>query len=147
MHRNELFFPWQKMRTVPSARQKLFLPVTRKGAEAEFYFDCASSPYFSLPNPKGTIASFLKALREGKQEEAAAYLSDALRPLPDLTEFGTFLEGMKSYRFYGAAQSENHCKVVLLTQAKSGATDVFAFSMIAEPTRYGKWKICRIVKE
>ena len=148
MEKGKFFLPWQEDASHQLHHKQLYFPLIEAQQEEVLCFQDSPVPSFSLPNSKGTVVSFLEALKAGKREEAANYLSFALKPYTDLTELDSFLENMSSYRLYGADQKEKTCKLVLLAQEK-GSKDltVLSFHLVAEPTSRGKWKICQIVKE
>ncbi len=148
MKKGTFFLPWQEDASYQVHQKQLYFPSREAQREDVLCFQDSPVPSFSLPNSKGTVVSFLEALKAGKREEAANYLSFALKPYTDLTELDHFLENMSSYRLYGADQKEKSCKLVLLAHQKgSREPAVLSFHLVAEPTSRGKWKICQIVKE
>ena len=114
------FLPWnENNRQLKRGEKKLHLPKGTFSLE-DAVFDNRKPAYVSLPNPRGTLRSFLQAV-EG------------------------FLKDLKEYHCF-ADESRNGIRTVSVTKnSKDG--EIFSFRMVAEPDSYGKWKIFSIEKE
>ncbi len=139
------FLPWnEKNRQLKRGEKKLHLPKGTFSLE-DAVFDNRKPAYVSLPNPRGTLRSFLQAVESGKKEEAMGYFSSSVSEAVDYEEMEGFLKDLKEYYCF-ADESRNGIRTVSVTKnSKDG--EIFSFRMVAEPDSYGKWKIFSIEKE
>ena len=81
------FLPWnEREKQVKRGEKKLYLPKETLSL-TDAAFDTHKPAYVSLPNPRGTLRSFLQAVESGKKDEAMGYFSErvaafAAFPLP-----------------------------------------------------------------
>lgn len=139
------FLPWnENSRQLKRGEKKLHLPKGTFSLE-DAVFDNRKPAYVSLPNPRGTLRSFLRAVESGKKEEAMGYFSSRVAEAVDYEEMEGFLKDLKEYHCF-ADESRNGIRTVSVTgNQKDG--EIFSFRMVAEPDSYGKWKIFSIEKE
>lgn len=139
------FLPWNETsRQLKRSEKKLHLPKGTFSLE-DAAFDNRKPAYVSLPNPRGTLRSFLQAVESGKKEEAMGYFSSRVAEAVDYEEMEGFLKDLKEYHCF-ADESRNGIRTVSVTgNQKDG--EIFSFRMVAEPDSYGKWKIFSIEKE
>ena len=74
------FLPWNENRTIKKGEKKLHLPKGGFSLE-DAVFDNRKPAYVSLPNPRGTLRSFLQAVESGKKDEAMGYFSAKIASL------------------------------------------------------------------
>lgn len=142
-----IFLPWEGNQSKePKKDRKLFLPKRRFPLE-HLCFNTVSSPYFSLPNPSGTVRSFLRALEKDSQDEAMGYLSDSVASVADLDDIKKIFGEKKELHFFSDDILNEIRTVSLACRSAEGKTEVISVRMVAEPNRYGKWKIYCIEKE
>ena len=139
------FLPWnENNRQLKRGEKKLHLPKGTFSLE-DAVFDNRKPAYVSLPNPRGTLRSFLQAVESGKKEEAMGYFSSRVAEAVDYEEMECFLKDLQEYHCF-ADESINGIRTVSVTKnSKDG--EIFSFRMVAEPDSYGKWKIFSIEKE
>ena len=139
------FLPWnENNRQLKRGEKKLHLPKGTFSLE-DAVFDNRKPAYVSLPNPRGTLRSFLQAVENGKKEEAMGYFSSRVAEAVDYEEMEGFLKDLKEYHCFDD-ESRNGIRTVSVTKnSKDG--EIFSFRMVAEPDSYGKWKIFSIEKE
>ena len=140
------FLPWSKEKKgiVKQGERKLYLPKESLSLE-DACFDNRKPPYVSLPNPRGTLRSFLQAVEKGKKEEAMGYFSCKVASAVDYEEIEGLLKDIKEYHCF-AEENRDGIRTVSLAQ-KGREEEILSFRMIAEPDSYGKWKIFCIEKE
>lgn len=143
----KIFLPWEgKQKINPQKDRRLFLPKRRFPLE-DSCFNTVGEPFFSLPNPSGTLRSFLTALEKDSQDEAMGYLSASAAAVADFEGIKKFFEERKNLHFF-SDDIWNEIRTVALTcKNDDGNTEVISVQMVAEPNRYGKWKINYIEKE
>ena len=67
------FLPWnEREKQVKRGEKKLYLPKETLSL-TDAAFDTHKPAYVSLPNPRGTLRSFLQAVESGKKDEAMGY--------------------------------------------------------------------------
>lgn len=141
------FLPFQeKNKQQPSKPMKIYLP-KRTFTIEDSCFHNAKKPYFSLPNPSGTVQSFLRALAQDQEEEALGYLSATVSAGADLEEMKRLFSEKKELKFFSDDLTNEVRTVSLACRVEDGKTEVISLRMIAEPNQYGKWKIYCIEKE
>ncbi|WP_304508822.1 hypothetical protein [Anaerotignum sp.] len=142
-----LFLPWEENRKEePQKDRRMFLPKRRFPLEHSC-FNTIGAPFFSLPNPSGTVRSFITALENDCQDEAMGYLSTTAAAVADFEGIKKFFEDRKTLHFF-SDDILNEIRTVSLTcKNDEGKTEVISVQMVAEPNRYGKWKINYIEKE
>lgn len=139
------FLPWRQKRKLESyGEKKLHLPKETVSLE-DAVFDTRKPAYVSLPNPRGTLRSFLQAVEKGKKEEAMHYFSDRVAEAVDYEEMEGFLKELKTYHCFAEEGKNGFCMVSVAEGTQDGA--IFSFRMVAEPNDYGKWKIYSIERE
>lgn len=140
------FLPWDQKQK-PSGRRRerrLYLPKETAALE-DACFDTRKPAYVSLPNPRGTLRSFLTAVETGKKEEAMRYFSERVADLVDYEELEGYLKDFKEYYCF-AEEAANGMRTISVAHS-GGEGDIFSFYLVAEPDAYGKWKIVSMVKE
>lgn len=142
-----LFLPWEGSgNKEPKKDRRLFLPKRRFPLE-DLCFNTIRSPYFSLPNPSGTVRSFLSALEKDCHDEAMGYLSNTVANMADLDDIKKLFCEKKELHFF-SDDILNEIRTVSLTcRSEEGKTEVISVRMVAEPNHFGKWKIYWIEKE
>jgi len=125
---------------------KLYLP-KRKFPLEDACFNTASGPFFSLPNPSGTLRFFLTALEKDAPEEAMGYLSASAAAAADFDGIKKFFEERKALHYFSDEIWNEKRMVSLTCKNDDGNTEVISVQMVAEPNRFGKWKINYIEKE
>lgn len=142
-----LFLPWEgDQKKEPKKDRRLFLPKRRFPLE-DLCFHTTGSPYFSLPNPSGTVRSFLSALEKDRQDEAKEYLSTSVAAVADLEDIKKLFAEKKEFHFFSDDILNEIRTVSLACRSDQGKTEVISVHMVAEPNRFGKWKIYCIEKE
>ncbi len=143
----KVFLPWEgKQNANLQKDRRLFLP-KRKFPLEDLCFNTVSGPFFSLPNPSGTLRSFLLALEKDSQDEAMGYLSASAAAIADFDGIKKFFEERKNLHFF-SDDIWNEIRTVALTcKNDAGITEVISVQMVAEPNHFGKWKINYIEKE
>ena len=141
------FLPWEgNQKEEPKKDRKVFLPKRRFPLE-DLCFKTISSPYFSLPNPSGTVRSFLKALENDCHDEARGYLSTSVATVADLEDIKKLFVEKKELLFFSDDILNEIRTVSLACRCSKGKTEVISVHMVAEPDHFGKWKIYCIEKE
>lgn len=142
-----LYIPWDAAQ-MPAGykRKRVFLP-RRKFPLEDTCFDTTATPYFSLPNPSGTVRSFLTALERDCPEEAMGYLSAAVVQAVDIDGVKKLFGGKKELHFFSDDILNEIRTVSLACGSGEGKTEVISVRMVAEPNQFGKWKIYCIEKE
>ncbi|WMI81139.1 hypothetical protein [Anaerotignum sp. MB30-C6] len=142
-----LFLPWEGSQEMePRKDRKVFLPKRRFPLE-DLCFKTIGSPYFSLPNPSGTVRSFLRALEKDHEDEAMGYLSNTVASVADLDGIKKLFGEKKELLFFSDDILNEIRTVSLACQCEEGKTEVIFVRMVSEPDHYGKWKIYSIEKE
>ena len=138
------FLPWNGRRksAVRLMELKLYLPKNGFSFE-DSCFNSSKTPYVSLPNPRGTLRSFLRAVETGRREEALGYFSRSVAAVVDIEEVETLFRDMGRYICFPteAAGRKRTLSIV------GGGAEIYCFRMIEEPDSFGKWKIYSIEKE
>lgn len=143
----KFFLPWRETQHVAAFKEKrLMMPRRNFPVEDACIFN-GHTPYFSLPNPSGTVRSFLSALGAEDEEEALGFLSAEVSPLADLDQVKALFEKIKEYHFISDEAYHDVRTVSLACGNHEGETEMISLRMVAEPNRYGKWKIYCIEKE
>ncbi|KXL54159.1 hypothetical protein CLNEO_03860 [Anaerotignum neopropionicum] len=143
----KLFLPWEGSEMEkPNKDRKVFLPKRRVPLE-DSCFKTIGGPFFSLPNPSGTVRSFLNALEKDHQDEAMGYLSTSAATMVDFEGIKNFFGERKLLRFFSDDIFNEIRTVALTCKNDEGNTEVIFVQMVAEPNRFGKWKINYIEKE
>lgn len=110
-------------------------------------FHSIHAPFMSLPNPSGTVESFIEALRQEDEDEALGYLSQTVMEMADLDEMKRLFCTEGKYHFFSEDAGSGIRTVALATSNRSDSTEVIFVRMVAEPDDYGKWKIYSVEKE
>ena len=77
------FLPWnEREKQVKRGEKKLYLPKETLSL-TDAAFDTHKPAYVSLPNPRGTLRSFLQAVESGKKDEAMGYFSERVAEVVD----------------------------------------------------------------
>ena len=85
------FLPWnEREKQVKRGEKKLYLPKETLSL-TDAAFDTHKPAYVSLPNPRGTLRSFLQAVENGKKDEAMGYFSERVAEVVDYEEMAGFL--------------------------------------------------------
>ncbi|WP_313528661.1 hypothetical protein [Anaerotignum sp.] len=141
------FLPWEgSQSSEPKKDRRLFLPKGSFPLE-DLCFNTVSSPYFSLPNPSGTVRSFLSALEKDCEDEAMGYLSNTVATMADLEGIKKLFGEKKELHFFSDDILNEIRTVSLACRGEQGKTEVISVRMVAEPNHFGKWKIYCIEKE
>ena len=139
------FLPWkEEHRQVKQGVKKLHLPKETVSLE-DAAFDTRKPAYVSLPNPRGTLRSFLQAVGSGKKDEAMGYFSSKVAEVVDYEEMEGFLKDLKEYHCFPEEEGNGIRRVSVAGKNTEG--EIFSFRMVAEPDAYGKWKIFSIERE
>lgn len=143
------FLPWSQPwkepnRQLKRGEKKLHLPKGTFSLE-DAVFDNRKPAFVSLPNPRGTLRSFLHAVENGKKEEAMGYFSSRVAEAVDYEEMEGFLKELKAYHCFSEESVGGVRTIAVAGEEQGGA--VFSFRMVAEPDSYGKWKIFSIERE
>jgi hypothetical protein len=92
------FLPWnEREKQVKWGEKKLYLPKETLSL-TDAAFDTHKPAYVSLPNPRGTLRSFLQAVESGKKDEAMGYFSERVAEVVDYEEVAGFLKDLKEYQ-------------------------------------------------
>ncbi|WP_352399791.1 hypothetical protein [Anaerotignum sp.] len=143
----KFFLPWKGSGSYePQKDRKLILPKGTFPLE-DLCFNTVRSPYFSLPNPSGTVRSFLSALEKDCEEEAMGYLSNTVAIMADLDGIKKLFGEKKELHFFSDDIQNEIRTVSLACRCEQGYTEVISVRMVAEPNHFGKWKIYCIEKE
>lgn len=143
----KFFLPWTgRVRIRPYKEKKLMVPRSKFPME-DACFSNGQTAYFSLPNPSGTVCSFLSALAADEGDEAMGYLSAEVSYLADLEQVKKLFEKTKEYHFFSDEVTNDIRTVSLACGNQEGKTEIISMRMVAEPNDYGKWKIYYIEKE
>lgn len=140
------FLPWnENNRQVKRGEKKLHLPKGTFSLE-DAVFDNRKPAYVSLPNPRGTLRSFLQAVESGKKDEAMSYFSTKVAEVVDYEELEEYLKDLKEYYCFAEDEGKGVRRVsVAKKNNKDG--EIFFFRMVSEPDSCGKWKIFSIERE
>ena len=140
------FLPWnQGGRQVKRGEKRLYLP--RKTVSlTDAAFDTHKPAYVSLPNPRGTLRSFLQAVASGKRDEAMGYFSEKIADAVDYEEMEGLLKDLKEYHCFLEEDAAGIRRVAVAKKSRQDE-EVFSFCMVAEPNTFGTWKIFSIEKE
>lgn len=142
-----LFLPWEEnQREEPQKDRRLCLPKRRFSLE-DSCFNTIGTPFFSLPNPSGTVRSFLSALEKDCQDEAMGYLSTSAAAMADFEGIKKFFGERKMLYLFSDDIWNEIRTVSLACKSDAGSTEVISVQMVAEPNHFGKWKINYIEKE
>ncbi|MBR2383429.1 MAG: hypothetical protein IKA89_06750 [Anaerotignum sp.] len=139
------FLPWNEDRTVKKGEKKLHLPKRDYSLE-DAVFDNRKPAYVSLPNPRGTLRSFLQAVESGKKEEAMGYFSTKIAEVVDYEELEGYLKDLKDYYCFAEDEGKG-IRRVSVAKKNNKDEEIFSFRMVAEPDSFGKWKIFSIERE
>ena len=94
------FLPWnEREKQVKWGEKKLYLPKETLSL-TDAAFDTHKPAYVSLPNPRGTLRSFLQAVESGKKDEAMGYFSERVAEVVDYEEMAGFLKDLKEYHCF-----------------------------------------------
>lgn len=94
------FLPWnEREKQVKRGEKKLYLPKETLSL-TDAAFDTHKPAYVSLPNPRGTLRSFLQAVESGKKDEAMGYFSERVAEVVDYEEMAGFLKDLKEYHCF-----------------------------------------------
>ena len=94
------FLPWnEREKQVKRGEKKLYLPKETLSL-TDAAFDTHKPAYVSLPNPRGTLRSFLQAVENGKKDEAMGYFSERVAEVVDYEEMAGFLKDLKEYHCF-----------------------------------------------
>ena len=139
------FLPWNENKMMKKGEKKLHLP---KGTFAleDAVFDNRKPAFVSLPNPRGTLRSFLQAVENGKKEEAMSYFSTKVAEVVDYEELEGYLKDLKEYYCFAEDEGKGIRRVSVAKKNKKDE-EIFSFRMVAEPDSFGKWKIFSIERE
>ena len=140
------FLPWnEREKQVKWGEKKLYLPKETLSL-TDAAFDTHKPAYVSLPNPRGTLRSFLQAVESGKKDEARGYFSERVAEVVDYEEMAGFLKDLKEYHCFLEDEGAGIRRVSVAKKSKKDR-EVFAFRMVAEPNAFGTWKIFSIERE
>lgn len=142
-----LFLPWNGSRQINLTESRQLFFQKRKFPLEDLCFKTNAFPCFSLPNPSGTVRSFLDALEKDSEAEALSYLSSRVATEADMDSIKNLFMKKKMLIFFSDDILNEIRTVCLACQSEKGKTEVISVHMIAEPDHYGKWKIFRIEKE
>ena len=126
--------------------KKLNLP-KRNFVLEDSCFNSTKSPFMSLPNPSGTVRSFLSALQKERHDEVMGYFSQSVAAIADIDEIKDLFLVEGKYHFFSDEELNGTRTVALATSDRADQTQVIFVHMISEPDAYGKWKIYSIEKE
>lgn len=140
------FLPWnEKNKQVKRGARKLYLPRETCSLE-DAAFDLTRPACISLPNPRGTLRSFLQAVGSGKKDEAMGYFSSKIAEVVDYEELEGYLKDLKEYHCFAEDEGKG-IRRVSVAKKNQKDEEVFSFRMVAEPNAFGKWKIFSIERE
>lgn len=139
------FLPWNTDRKRRKGVKKLHLPKRSVSLE-DAAFDTRKPAYVSLPNPRGTLRSFLQAVETGEKEVAMGYFSSRIAEAVDYEELEGYLKDLKEYHCFLEDEGSGIRRVSVAKKNNQDA-EIFSFRMVAEPDAYGKWKIFSIERE
>ncbi len=139
------FLPWNDDKQMKKGEKKLHLPKGTFSLE-DAVFDNRKPAYVSLPNPRGTLRSFLQAVESGKKDEAMGYFSNKVAEVVDYEQIEEFLKDLKDYHCFAEDEGKG-IRRVSVAKKSSKDEEIFSFRMVAEPDAFGKWKIFSIERE
>lgn len=139
------FLPWSEERGLKKGEKKLHLPKRTVSLE-DAVFDRRKPAYVSLPNPRGTLRSFLQAVEDGKRDEAMGFFSSQIAEAVDYEELEGYLKDLKEYHCFSEDEGKGIRRVSVAKKNKQDE-EIFSFRMVAEPDAFGKWKIFSIERE
>lgn len=143
-----VFLPWKQEKGIErQSRQHLyFYPEKEPHLFSVSCIHYVKKPFFSMPNPRGTLQFFIDALKRNADEEAKGYICKALIQFVDMEEMRSLFEGENQYQYFLSKQNQEIRTVTIAIQSKIEKKQMLAVQMIEEPDLFGKWKICRIEK-
>ena len=131
------FLPWnEREKQVKRGEKKLYLPKETLSL-TDAAFDTHKPAYVSLPNPRGTLRSFLQAVESGKKDEAMGYFSERVAEVVDYEEMAGFIAFWRTRAQASAA---------FLLPRKAKRTErclPFAWWRSQTPSAHGKFSVSR----
>ena len=138
------FLPWnEREKQVKRGEKKLYLPKETLSL-TDAAFDTHKPAYVSLPNPRGTLRSFLQAVESGKKDEAMGYFSERVAEVVDYEEMAGFLKDLKEYHCFLEDEGAGIRRVSVAKKAKRTERCLpFAWWRSQTPSAHGKFSVSR----
>jgi hypothetical protein len=145
----QFFLPWKHPHQTETINRKqlYFHPPKEPFLSSLDYIHHVKKPFFSMPNPQGTLQLFIHALRRNEDDVAKGYICKELLQFVDIEEFRDLFQEESNYQFFSSRPKESLSSVGIAVRNKQGATQMLVVYLVKEPNRYGKWKICQIEKQ
>ncbi len=144
-----VFLPWDNKKEPEriNRQQLYFHPPKEPFLSSLNHIHYVKKPFFSMPNPQGTLRFFIHALMRRQDEEAKGYICKALLGFVDMDELRDLFQEESKYQYFSPKQKESLSTVGIAVKSNQGTIQMLVVHMVEEPDIFGKWKICQIEKQ